>query len=319
MASSRVVSLVRHDAVGAGRQHRPGHDFHAGVGCGAQRHRNHPRRLQPLRHGTSAARKRAPPNAARSRRASRDQRGAAHRRIAVPRAWPAPAARHPRATARRCRSSCAGSTAARPRAPRPSRAASTGRLGGQCASSRAVAAAWGAPGPTTSGRSANAATSSPVDGLPVAADQHELALRCCQMANGRRSTRLTTSVPGRRRSTVACSTQDSVSMPLPRILPTEKPAWESPRCTPRAASQQRLGRVAAALDDDVLHAHVDGRRGRGARAAAATVPPGCGGMQQQHSPPARPRSRRHAPQRRDGRKRRRCRRSSSFSRDGPVP
>ena len=85
---------------------------------------------------------------------------------------------------------------------------------------------------------------------PVAIDQHELAL---VLPDGERPAllQITTTVLGRRRSTVACSTHDSVSMRWRAMLDREAEDRIALADTDRRA-QQRFRRVGASFDDDVL-------------------------------------------------------------------
>ena len=91
---------------------------------------------------------------------------------------------------------------------RPSSASSSG------------AAAAVPPAPTTSGNSPKAATSSLATTWPSRSISTNLPW-FCQMAKGVRSVRLTTMVPGRRRSTAAYLTQDRRLDPLAGLLQGE--------------------------------------------------------------------------------------------------
>ena len=144
------------------------------------------------------------------------------------------------AASRRCRCSFAGSTAVRRRAPRRRRAsaARAGRSARRSASRRRRArrgrrrAATGGrmrrPGSPPAGRRGRSARTFPgsarwrTAGAP--ADS-------------------TTTVPGSRRSTVACSTQDRVSTRC-RACSTEKPRIGSPLLTPSAARSSGSGVLA---------------------------------------------------------------------------
>ncbi len=105
-------------------------------------------------------------------------------------------------------------------------------------------AAAGAPTPTTRGSCAKASASLPF--MPWSATRAPLRSIStnrpwfCHTANGRRSVICTTTVPGRRRSTVACSTKVSWSMRL-RAASTEKPSMSSPTLTPSACCSAASG------------------------------------------------------------------------------
>ena len=188
-----------------------------------------------------------------------------------------------------------------------------------CSSGRSVsasisaAAAAGAPGPTTSGSWRNSATFSIGDDLAAAVDQHELALI---LPDRERPPLLqdTTTVPGSRRSTVACSTQDRVSMRCARLLDREAEDRIALADAERRA-QQRFRRVGAALDHHISDAQAGEGGGaakpfaqRGERAA------GCCRVHERTRPSSTTTAAKATQP--AGRSSRFCRRSSSRSRPG---
>ncbi len=138
----------------------------------------------------------------------------------------------------------------------------------------------------------------------------------CQTANGRRSCSDTTIVPGSRRSTVACSTQASVSMRA-RAAATEKPRIGSPFATPSAARSSGSGVLARPSIVDVAHAQAE-RRGRAAEPLAQAGERAA--RRCSSGPGRRAAARRRRPNalQPSGRRKRRWRRASSFQPAGPV-